>query len=533
MQRELTMKRAAFAAAAMAALAAFAEMERVGDWAVSMPAEAIKVMSSSERTCANRALKMNESGQHRSAAAEWKRFENEFVSADPIAQDWASFFQAYSLDRANDRYKAIQLYSDTIELDPESMSACASLFFRGNAYGTNGNGAKALADYRELVDNQLFQKHPLAYEAHRRLGWAALHAGKLDEAVEEWKTITELKPEGNRRIWNDVKRDLKLLEDVADPDRRLAEIASDDKLKPGQRLAAVRDLRNNLWGNVSGMNPIVRVYFSKHLGKAKNEDEAKWIYLNRILDMFEKRMKPIYSEANAMWEYDITRFDMYCTLRRDKIDALVNEIAGNIAKTADAGARQGRAIELMGRLLNLGRGKEAKLLLQHISDPVQRGWKGYDIGWRMGDGKFAVESLKPLEAMPDTKVSDEAKRAHARCCQQLLGDYDTAIKLYEEAPAPPGTLWSVADCHRSAGRKPRAQATLDEICSIFPNDAPNAMLRKGDWYRDDGDTKMAIGCYRRILAHADWKKSGAASQAHQRLEAMGIATGGAVLNEVH
>jgi hypothetical protein len=59
------------------------------------------------------------------------------------------------------------------------------------------------------------------------------------------------------------------------------------------------------------------------------------------------------------------------------------------------------------------------------------------------------------------------------------------------------------------------------------------MLRKGDWYRDDGDVKRAIGCYRRILAHAEWKKTAAASQAHQRLEVYGIGTGGAVLNEVH
>lgn len=533
MQKVMTIKGVAGIAVAMAACAALAEIGRIGDWSVSMPADAIKVMSMSERTCANRALKMNEAGQHRSAAAEWKRFETEFVSADPIAQDWASFFLAYSLDRANDRYKAIQLYSDTIELDPEAMSACAALFFRGNAYGVNGNTSKALADYRELVDNQLFNRHPLAYEAYRRLGWAALNAGKLDDAVAEWRSITELKKEGNRSIWEDSKRDLELLEDLANPDQRFAALVADDKLKPAQGLELVRRFMSNLWFAVLRNHAVARAYLDKHLGKAKNVDEARWAFLNRILTMFEKQMKPYYDAAGADWEYSLTRFDMYCELRRDKVDTLVNEIAGSLTKVADPKTRSARANDFIDKLLRIGRGKEAKLLLQHVSDPVARAWKGSDIGWRLGDGNFVVECLKPLEAMPDPKVSDEAKRKHAACCQQLLHDYDTAIKLYEEAPAPPGTLWAVADCHRAAGRKPRAQQVLDEICSIFPNDAPNAMLRKGDWYRDDGDTKQAVGCYRRILAHAEWKKAGAASQAHQRLEAFGIATGGAVLNEVH
>ena len=74
---------------------------------------------------------------------------------------------------------------------------------------------------------------------------------------------------------------------------------------------------------------------------------------------------------------------------------------------------------------------------------------------------------------------------------------------------------------------------MDEICGVFPNDAAQAMLTKGDWFRDAGDKKNAIGCYRRILSHAEWKKSSSASQAHQRLEAFGIATGGAVVNDVH
>ena len=141
--------------------------------------------------------------------------------------------------------------------------------------------------------------------------------------------------------------------------------------------------------------------------------------------------------------------------------------------------------------------------------------------------------MEIVEKSPDLAEVEKAKRSHARCCHEILRDYDAAIKLYESAPEPPRTLWYVAQCHRAAGRLQKAQMQLDEICGIFPDEAALAMLTKGDWYRDAGEKKQAIGCYRRILAHAEWKKSQAASQAHQRLEAFGIATGGAVVNEVH
>ena len=229
----------------------------------------------------------------------------------------------------------------------------------------------------------------------------------------------------------------------------------------------------------------------------------------------------------------MTQLDAKVALVSKSADKIINNVGGEVRKVADKQLQSDRAVAFIRKLREMKRITEAKLFLDLIQDPVKRAWTGAEIGWTARDGNYIVECLKPIEAMPDPSVADSAKRNHAKCCQELLKDYDGAIKLYEEAPQPPATLWSVADCHRAAGRKPKAQAVLDEICSMFPNDAPNAMLRKGDWYRDDGDKKNAIGCYRRILAHAEWKKAGAASQAHQRLEAFGIGTGGAVLNDVH
>lgn len=528
------MKGGAVLLAVWAACTAGAAPERIGDWAVSFPAEAMRGLSTSERTCVNRALGMNDAKQHRAAVAEWRRFETEFVStASETALAWAAFFQAYSLDRSNNRYQAIQLYGDTIELYPDSTAACAALFFRGAAQSANGNAKRALEDYRALVDTEAFRTHPLAYEAHRRLGWAAFKAGRVDEAIAAWRAVAELKKERNRAVWEAVSRDLALLEALANPEGALAARLSAAGSAAAKRLAAARSLRDELWGAASGGQALFRGFVEHTPEGKKSYDAARQKFLLRTIDLFEKKFRPVYEEAGALWEFNLARYDMYSLVRKKDLEKLVASIVADLDKAGDPAARSSRAIALIGRLKANGRAKDAKLLLAQIVDPVRRAWTAVELGWALRDGAFVVESLKPLEDSPDGVEAAKAKREHARACQSLLSDYDAAIRLYEEAPAPPATLWAVADCHRSAGRKPRAQQVLDEICSIFPSDASNAMLRKGDWYRDDGDVKRAIGCYRRILAHAEWKKTAAASQAHQRLEVYGIGTGGAVLNEVH
>ena len=528
------MKKTTILAVVLFACTAAMAADRVGDWWVNVPAEVIKKMAMSERTCAERALKQLDGGSARAAANEWKRFNTEFITTAPEeALAWASFFQAYSLNKAKDALKAIELYSETIELYPDSKASCAALFFRGAAQGGNGQVQKAMADYRELVDNEAFASHPLAYAAHNRLGWNHLQSGKLKEAMQEWQAVTELKRDGNRAEWDAARNNLSLIESLADPGSKLADLLAKHADNPKKGVEVIRNWRNNLWWNVWNDQKLPHTYFESHKGKAKDVRGAELVYLAKLTKLFETNAEAFYKSAGAEWEFMMTQFDAMTSLAPKSVDKMINRVGGEIRKVADRQIQSERAEAFIGKLRNINRTVEAKLFLDLIQDPVKRGWKGAEIGWTAKDGNYIVESLKPLEAMPDPSVADSAKRNHARCCKELLKDYDTAIKLYEEAPHPPETLWAIADCHRAAGRRPKAQATLDEICGMFPNDAPNAMLRKGDWFRDDGDRKNAIGCYRRILSHAEWKKSGAASQAHQRLEAFGIATGGAVLNDVH
>ena len=64
-------------------------------------------------------------------------------------------------------------------------------------------------------------------------------------------------------------------------------------------------------------------------------------------------------------------------------------------------------------------------------------------------------------------------------------------------------------------------------------EASRAMYQKAEYFKADNDKANAIAHYRRILSHPDWKKSGQASQSHQRLEELGIETGGGVIHNVN
>lgn len=520
--------------AAMVTAGAAVAAERVGSWWVSVPTDVLKSMDTSERTCAERAAKALDDRNYKSAANEWKRFNSEFITtASEETLAWASFFQAFSLDLAKDRYKAIELYAETMELYPESFAACASLFFRAQAEVNNGQEQKGMASYRELLDNPVFATHALAYAAHNRIAWSLIRKSKLKEAMEELQACVGLPKEGNREEWDRANDSLAIVESLADPQAKASDIAGAEDDKPEKRYERLRRWHRWIWNEVVCDREVVRAYFQNNLGKAKDVREAEMNYLKRFVSAFSTVATPIYKACGAEWELLMYEFEAVELLAPKNLDKVINKIGGEVRKSADPKVRSDRAIEFIKQLRDVKRTTDAKLFLDLIQDPVSRGKVGADIGWTARDPKFIAECLAPLEAMPDPAVADEAKRNHARSCQELARDYDTAIKLYEEAPRPPETLWRIAECHRAAGRKPKAQATLDEICGVFPKDAAEAMLRKGDWYRDDGDKKNAIGCYRRILAHQEWKKAGAASAAHQRLEGYGIATGGAVLNEVH
>lgn len=525
------MKAAAFIVGAALAASASA-VDRIGDWWVVFPREVFSGLSSAERACATQAQKALDSGSAKAAAGEWKRFSTDFLAtASEEALAWAAFMEAYSLSRANEAYTAVERCSEAMELYAGSAAACACQFLRGQVRAANGERDKALADYREALAEKSFAGHPLALVAQDRLAWAEAAAGRVEAAAEGWRAVVSRPRAQAPLTWDGARWNLSLLEAFADPDATVEAVAARAKGEAAKRRDALLGWRSGVWNEVVRDGPVAKMYFgSKAKDKARAEEMK---YLRRLAVSFSKRAAPVFREADSTWTLELLDLEAILLLQGGSTDRMVAKLAERIRALSDAAERDGRAADLVRRLVDANRAAEARPLLELISDPSRRARSGASIGWRLRDGDFVVKHLAVLEGDPDPAVAGAAKREHARCCRELLRDYDGAIRLYGEASAPPGTLWAVAECHRLAGRKEKAYAVLSEIFAMFPDEAAAAMLRKGDWLSQDGDRKGAAACYRRILSHADWKRSSAASAAHQRLEGMGLDTGGGVLNAAH
>lgn len=523
-----------------------AAVERIGEWKCAVPVEVYKTMSVAERTCVDRAMSLLNAAERqngtarmstcRTAASEWHRFNSEFMTTakeEPLA--WASFFEAYSLAGAADRNKAQEVFAETLELYPDSSASAPALFFRARTWADNGQAAKAVGGWRELCDGEASANHPLALSAHMLLAKHALDSGRLSDAVAEWEAVKRFDRGVSPREWDDAAGSLGLAKAFSDLDGAWADSFADaDAIKdPARRLSDLRSWRKRIWDASLYGGCWRKAWFEPQKGSSKDAEAAVREYLRRFTQTFEKNAAPYYRAAGAQWEFALTGYDMWSQLDEKKAAERAAKLAGFIRRNGDVKLRSERARDLFDRLKTARRFTEARTLLDLFPAGSERAYA--DLGLCEAEGRFedAVKVLEEvLEKVPDAAEADANRRRHASLCRRM-GRYDDAVRLYEAAPDPPSTLWAVADCHRSAGRKAKAQGVLDEICGVFPDEAANAMLRKGDWYRDDGDRKQAVGCYRRILSHADWKKSGAASQAHQRLEGLGVATGGGVVNEVH
>jgi len=126
------------------------------------------------------------------------------------------------------------------------------------------------------------------------------------------------------------------------------------------------------------------------------------------------------------------------------------------------------------------------------------------------------------------KVPDTAKEAFVLGGNLLhwSGKYEEAIKDYQQADSPPQTLFWTAECLARLGKLEPAVSQLKEVENFFKDRAPEASLAVAYLYRDAGIKEKYVRSLRGVLKR--YPKSGQSSEAHQRLEEMGLPIGGGV-----
>jgi tetratricopeptide (TPR) repeat protein len=513
------------------------------EWSHVLPADLYKELSLTQRAAVDKALDLYEKGKdgqnnkekqfHKSAATEWERFRVQHGdTVDPAVFAYSLFMQGMSQNRASDRHTAIKTFTEVLDFFPDEIwLAAPALYFRAMTHYEIGDERKGLTDLNELLKDPDYRKHALAAFAYNKVAENHWQNKRTAEAVAYWEIVANDFSKKNRDANRDAKSKLndwtivqgeisEVLERYIDGQRKGSDL--DRKLNASKAL--FEDVRRRFDREYKSWyyDAIVGGKKGEEQRKARLEDYRKWFY----------EQEALFLEAGRMWEFLMIQFEDTRENDPKKLEALIVRISGYLRKSPDE-KQLGRAKDLLKRLLNVREYAMARSLLEFYPDATERMWVTYDIEYRQKKYEAADLVLGQLLESQDAKVVDSARRSRANLYHKNMSKYDEAIKLYYEINDPPKTLWDIADCQRRKGDKKGAQNTLTEVASIFPDQASRAIYAKAEYFRQDGEKKMAIGLYRNLLGHPEWKKSGEASKAHDRLEDMGIDTGGAVINEVH
>lgn len=546
---------AALAALAAALPAAAPAYDWNGDW--KMQGDVYKSLDFSVRTGIDRATRtfakavedasrgrlseQDRIAAYRAAAAEWRKVQVQSESGDfdERVLSYALFMQGCAKELARDSNEAVKLYSEVIELYPDILWVSLPAKLRlGCLQLAMGDGRKADATLASLLDDPGSRGTSARAIALRIVGDRQWNAGKFAEAEKSWWEVLsdDLKSSGSGRRAAARERLMSVAMakgDFAELDR-ISMVDRQDT--DAQRLSETRWLFDfamqvlfygHSW--YMGYGDRVGKLYPSEADRRKKTDEARkaffaWFAQKRAL--YESTGKITSHVLDSLRAAIASGSEQQLSAEFKRVEELIRA-----AKTpADAASIAGSAKDI---LCSAGKFDLARRMPEFVKDPLAASWMRYQIESSAGKFDAAVVHLDEyLSRKPSPDAERNAKYALAQICRDRLGKYDRAIALYQELNDPPRTLWDLHNAYRKAGRKAEGYQMLEELESIFPGEAARATWTHAQCLESDGKTKQAIALYRRLLSQPEWKKTQESSWAHQALERHGIATGGAVVNEV-
>ena len=521
------------------------------DWDWHLPGSVYKELDFTQRAQVDRAYKLFQQAidaewrntkvtdlvpLYRNAAGEWRKVQVQGETEEGLESllAYAVFMQGYAKQQARDRNEAMKLYNEVLDIYPEQkFIAVPARYMLSRVKREIGDIKQADADLEEIVDDGGANGHVLYWKVISELAGIRWNSMKVEEAVDLWKKIVDAKGKMHETIWNGAHNSVTFAAFVegnfADYEASLFLGVPEDVKK---RVPILSESARWVSGIGRNWDNGVNGYFERKYPGDKNSGKRKEavIKLRKGYLAWLATQGHVFQGYDDGWAYAFAQ--LWANLGYEKPDAIQKRVAAlePLVKGAKPDQIDGRAKTLANTMLDFNMNDAARTAAAMVKDQKGRLRFQYEVENRIGEWKQAHMYLSEyLKLAPDDKG---AKYDMAWLYRHRLGEKEKAIKLYQEIDDPPRSLWCLAETFREAGKKNESYTTLTEIASVFPNDAPNAILRMADWKVQDGDKKMAIGLYRRILGHPQWKQTGASSSAHQALERLGIATGGAMTNEV-
>ena len=499
---------------------------RAAQWNWILPAERYKALSVFERAQYDKAAAFFKNNDFRASAAEFEKFKVQFQdSASSSSLAYVNFMHGYCLLQAKDRNAAIKVFTEVLDyFKNETEDAAAALFFKGVAHLENGDLRKGLQCMQQMADDEQYRYHPLAAGALRRLAENSWKNNQLEAALRCWKQVCadfgQSNPQEAQEARNAVTAYYLRLGDFAGYENWIC--GGDGR----------ENVQHRRWVALTAVEVAMPVFDFNNYGQARKEEHAK---AAKAFFAWYKAQKSWFEKARDLWTYYDKGIQFLVHRLGDKKerDEMADEMAIYIKSLRDSAKDDNQRNDahhklswLVDRLCEMGDWIRAQLCADTISDAPYAGFKTAEILGRRQKWPEAVAKLQDVEKTDSPYWSGRAKEERARIYKDVTGEYEKAIKLYQEIDKPPGTIWSIQDCYKRWGKLKEALATLTEIENSFPDQAAAAAWRKVQYLEEAQDKTAVIAGCRRILKA--YKASPEASAAHQLLEKYGIKTGGGV-----
>ena len=541
---------------AFALLSANAEPLREWDW--HLPGDVYKELEFTDRAAVDRAVKLFQQAidaerrgvkvtdlvpRYRAAAGEWRKVqvqgESSGEGSEPLLA-YAVFMQGYARQQAHDRNEAIKLFNEVLDIYPEEkFIAVPARYMLSCVKRELGDLKKAEADLEEIVDDKAADGHPIYYNVLRSLGASRWEQGRPDEAAEFWAKIVFSKGNPDGGLRNNSRNDLVLARIVTLnfgelEAALLADLAADRRKDRADRVAG-----NAKWVSETdryGHHGLTQ-YLDRRYPRDRKASERKAVLekIRRGYVAWIDGEGAVFEGQDDGWSFAVAQ--LRARLGVEKPAEILKRVKTlePLVRNAKPALVDGRARTVALELAGIGEKAAARAAADLAKNRLCKLYLQYEVENAMGEWKAAAQYLSEYVQTQPPPPPDDLKRAKydlAWLYRVRLGEHEKAARIYQELDDPPRSLWGLAESLRDCGKKTESYKVLTEIASVFPNDAANAVLRIAQWKERDGDKEKAIALYRRLLSHPQWKQSGASSEAHQALERFGIATGGAMTNEV-
>jgi TolA-binding protein len=521
------------------------------------------------------------------AVAEYDAFILQFPESKVVP--YAILRKGRALQEVQKRFEAVKTYQEVLDFFPDDVKYAAAALYRiGECHADNGDIEKAIKAWADMADDADYIKEPLGASALNALAENLIKRGKADEGVARYEQVAVefrgTSPEAARAAIQRViphhvrtKPDATKLRDfyVAaktfehQPQEPGADAATDGRfwarireaikangqftdLQRDQRDAYYRYWASQMQGKLSTDDGF-QIDLADFI-RAYERDEAAWI--GRLDKQFAARQKEgdygrvvawigLYATNRAKVEEYLQKLDfskmsngdilglVYRLLERGGDPALAKNAfdklrLGEMDDAAKAGictwmrdrwqypGSRELAIRACQAFQNVDAGKMHLLRYFH--------WRCQHGHVRTGeDLKDGLELAREMQKQPAT--AQEAFVMGGNLLQ-WSGKREEAIQAYQQADSPPQTLFWIAECFAALGKLDPAVSQLREVENFFKDRAPEAGLRIAYLYRDAGIKDKYVRSLRGVLKK--YPKSGQSSEAHQRLEEMGLPIGGGV-----